>query len=135
MKKIIFFIFLLNLVCSAPQAAVTERYPFNTPAQQTQFDYLTQQFRCLVCQNETLADSDAALAQDLRAQIAKRILTGASNADITQYLTQRYGDFVLFRPPFKKITWLLWLGPFLLLAGGVLIMLVLLRRYRLPKSP
>ncbi|GJG97280.1 cytochrome c-type biogenesis protein CcmH [Cupriavidus pauculus] len=80
---------------------------------------LSQQLRCLVCQNQTLADSNAELAVDLRRQIRTQLAQGASDSAIKDYLVQRYGDFVLYDPPFKPSTWLLWLGPFVLLVGIV----------------
>ncbi len=78
---------------------------------------LSQQLRCLVCQNQTLADSNAELAVDLRRQIRAQLAQGASERAIKEYLVQRYGDFVLYDPPFKPSTWLLWLGPFVLLVA------------------
>src|SRR5215213_8507201 len=76
---------------------------------------LSRELRCLVCQNETLADSRADLAEDLRTQIREQMKAGKSDEDIKVWLTQRYGDFVLYRPPVKSSTWLLWFGPFALL--------------------
>jgi cytochrome c-type biogenesis protein CcmH len=122
------FIFLLSLFCSAALATATDIYEFKTPQQQKRFDNLTQQFRCLVCQNEALADSNAPLAQDLRTQIANLIQQGKSDTDITGYLTQRYGDFVLFRPPVQSTTYLLWFAPFTLLLCGFLLLTVLVKR-------
>ena len=89
--------------------------------QQSRYQNLIEQLRCLVCQNQTIADSTAPLANDLREQVRAQILAGKSDADITAYLTERYGDFVLYKPPFKAVTALLWLGPALLvlLALGV----------------
>ena len=75
--------------------------------------------RCLVCQNQTLADSNAELAVDLRRQIRAQLRDGASDAAIKDYLVQRYGDFVLYQPPLRPLTWLLWFGPLLLLAAAV----------------
>jgi cytochrome c-type biogenesis protein CcmH len=80
---------------------------------------LSQQFRCLVCQNETIADSHADLAADLRQQIREQIIGGRSDAQITTFLTDRYGDFVLYRPRVTPKTYALWFGPFLLLGGGL----------------
>ena len=80
---------------------------------------LSRQLRCLVCQNETLADSRADLAADLRKQIREQIEAGKSDKDIMGFLTDRYGDFVLYRPPVKPTTYVLWFGPFLLVAGGL----------------
>ena len=92
--------------------------------------------RCLVCQNETIADSQAPLAQDLRNEIRGMIRQGKSDDQIRAYLVARYGDFVLYKPPFKSITVLLWVGPFALLALGIGVMaLVLKRRRALPAAP
>jgi cytochrome c-type biogenesis protein CcmH len=86
---------------------------------------LAKELRCLVCQNETLADSQADLAQDLRAQIREQMKAGKSDQEILSYLTDRYGQFVLYRPPVQPTTYLLWFGPFIFLVGG----LTLLFRY------
>ncbi len=91
---------------------------------------LINQLRCLVCQNQTIADSNAPLAQDLRNQVLTQIEGGRSDAQIIDYVTERYGDFVLYRPPFKRATWLLWLGPFLLLLGALAVAVSLMRRGR-----
>ncbi len=79
---------------------------------------LSEDLRCLVCQNESLAGSRSELAQDLRQEIREQLSSGKSNDQVIEYLTQRYGDFVLYKPPLKPLTWLLWFGPFLLLAGA-----------------
>jgi cytochrome c-type biogenesis protein CcmH len=83
---------------------------------------LAEQLRCLVCQNQTIADSNAALAVDLRAQIREQIAAGRTDHDIVDYMVQRYGDFVLYSPPFKATTALLWLGPALLLLIGAAVL-------------
>lgn len=80
---------------------------------------LSQELRCLVCQNETLADSRADLANDLRNQIREQMKAGKSDKEIITFLTERYGEFILYRPPVQPTTYLLWFGPFLLLAGGL----------------
>ena len=80
---------------------------------------LSQQLRCLVCQNETLADSQADLAADLRRQIREQMKAGKSDKEILAFLHERYGDFVLYNPPVKGTTYLLWFGPFILLGGGL----------------
>jgi cytochrome c-type biogenesis protein CcmH len=82
---------------------------------------LAKQLRCLVCQNETIADSRAGLAVDLRNKLREQMAAGKSDAEIIAFMTERYGDFVLYRPPLKATTVLLWVGPFLLLALGILI--------------
>jgi cytochrome c-type biogenesis protein CcmH len=91
---------------------------------------LAQQLRCLVCQNETLADSQAMLADDLKRQIREQMKAGKSDQEILAYLTARYGDFVLYRPPVKPTTYLLWFGPFLLLAAGLFVLILYIRRRR-----
>jgi cytochrome c-type biogenesis protein CcmH len=89
---------------------------------------LETQLRCLVCQNQTLAESNAPLAEDLRKEVRELALAGKSNDEIRAYLVARYGDFVLYNPPVKPTTYLLWFGPFLLLAGGTIVWLAVLRR-------
>jgi cytochrome c-type biogenesis protein CcmH len=89
---------------------------------------LEAELRCLVCQNQTLADSNADLADDLRREVRALALAGKSDDDIKTYLVARYGDFVLYKPPVKPLTWILWFGPFALLAGGVATWWVVLRR-------
>ena len=81
---------------------------------------LSEELRCLVCQNQTIADSHAELAIDLKNQIREQLGQGKSDKDVIAYMVQRYGDFVLYRPPVKNTTWLLWFGPFLLLIGGII---------------
>jgi len=91
---------------------------------------LSEELRCLVCQNQTLADSNAPLAEDLRREVRELANSGKSDADIKAYLVARYGDFVLYRPPLQSNTWLLWIGPFALLAGGASIWYAIVRRRR-----
>ena len=89
---------------------------------------LADKLRCLVCQNQTIADSNAELANDLRGQIREQIAAGRTDDEILTYMVDRYGDFVLYQPPFKATTVLLWAGPALLLVGGLFILLRNLRR-------
>jgi cytochrome c-type biogenesis protein CcmH len=89
---------------------------------------ISEEMRCLVCQNESLAGSRSDLANDLRAQIRSMIKAGKSDAEIRQDMVDRYGDFVLYRPPVKPTTWLLWLGPFTILVVGIIGLLMYLRR-------
>src|SRR6266540_7358128 len=91
---------------------------------------LSQELRCLVCQNETLADSRADLAEDLRRQIREQMKAGKSDQEILAFLTDRYGDFVLYNPPVKKTTYLLWFGPFILLIAGTGVLYRYLKRRR-----
>ena len=89
---------------------------------------LEAELRCLVCQNQTLADSNAPLAEDLRREVRALATSGKSDAEIKQYLVARYGDFVLYKPPLQRNTWLLWIGPFGLLLGGGIVWCAILRR-------
>jgi cytochrome c-type biogenesis protein CcmH len=93
---------------------------------------LAHELRCLVCQNQTIADSNAPLAVDLRNQIREQLAAGKSDGDVIDFMVQRYGDFVLYRPPFKATTILLWAGPFLFLVLGVFFLFRFLRRRRVP---
>ena len=102
-------------------------FPADDPALEKRVTRLANELRCLVCQNQTLADSNAPLAVDLRNQVREQLRAGASEQDVVDFMVARYGDFVLYRPPFKATTLLLWAGPFLLLALGVGL---LLRRVR-----
>ena len=91
---------------------------------------LAEKLRCLVCQNESLASSHAELAEDLRREVRELIQKGMSDQEIKDYLVARYGDFVLYEPPFKSYTLLLWLGPSILLLGGLSILVIQLRKRR-----
>lgn len=96
-------------------------FTFAREAQRVQYEGLVQELRCLVCQNQNLADSHADLAQDLRNEVYRMVLEGRDNASIIAFLVGRYGDFVRYRPPVKESTWLLWFGPFALLALSLII--------------
>ena len=97
---------------------------------------LSEKLRCLVCQNQSLADSPAELAVDLRRQVQEQIKAGRSDDQILDFMVQRYGDFVLYEPPFKASTVLLWLGPFVLLAAAAATLVAILRRRRnAPEEP
>jgi cytochrome c-type biogenesis protein CcmH len=103
-------------------------YPLSTAKQEAQFQHLLRDLRCLVCQNQDLADSSAGLANDLRLEVYNRVKEGQSDHEIIDYLTARYGDFILFNPPVKSLTALLWLAPLLFLTLG---MIVFWRKFRL----
>jgi len=110
---------LIGLLLSLSAWAVQEPLKFSSPAQEARFEHLTRQLRCLVCQNQNLADSDAELAHDLRQEVFEMMQSGKSDDQIKQYLVDRYGDFVLYKPPVQGNTYLLWLLPgVLLLLGG-----------------
>ena len=104
--------------------------PVEDPQIEQRMKNLTQQLRCLVCQNETLADSQADLAQDLRREIREQMKAGKTDQEILGFLTQRYGDFVLYNPPVKTTTYLLWFGPFLLLIVGTIVLFRYLKSRR-----
>jgi cytochrome c-type biogenesis protein CcmH len=96
-------------------------YPLDSVKKEAQFNHLLKDLRCLVCQNQDLADSNAELAKDLRLQVYQLVKEGKSDSEINEYLTSRYGDFILFKPPVKAVTLLLWFGPFLFLLLGFFI--------------
>jgi len=100
------------------------------PVLEARLNELAKELRCLVCQNETLADSRADLALDLRREVREKMRQGLSDTEIKTYLTQRYGDFVLYRPPVKSATWLLWFGPFLILLAASAGLVYFLKRKR-----
>lgn len=104
---------------------------FDNDEQEQRFQDLTEELRCLVCQNQNLADSDAPLAQDLRQEIHVMLMNGQSDDQIRSFLVDRYGDFVLYRPALKGNTLLLWLAPALLLLGGAIVVAYSVRRHRL----
>lgn len=106
-----------------------EPLPFKDHAQEVRFQNLTKQLRCMVCQNEDLADSNADLARDLRLEVFQLMQQGKSDDQIKQYLVDRYSDFVLYDPPLKPATWLLWFGPLaILLAGGAVVAVAIRKR-------
>jgi cytochrome c-type biogenesis protein CcmH len=105
---------------AAPEAA--------DPALEARLVAIATELRCLVCQNQTIADSHADLAVDLRNQVREMLRRGDSDRQIIDYMTARYGDFVLYRPPVKPTTMLLWFGPGLLMAGGLATLVIVLRR-------
>lgn len=116
---------------AAPPVRAGEALPATEdPALEARLKHLSAELRCLVCQNQSLADSNADLAVDLRNQVREQMRAGRSDAQIRDWLTQRYGDFVLYRPPMKATTLLLWLGPLLLLALAVGALAATIRRRR-----
>ena len=127
---------LLAMVAPPLQAAVTlESFTFPTTAEEDHFKELIGQLRCLVCQNETLADSDAELAHDLRAEVYEMMKSGKSDQEVIDFLVNRYGDFVLYNPPVKPSTYLIWYGPFVLLAIAALLLVRAVGRQRQVEEP
>ncbi|MCL7461706.1 cytochrome c-type biogenesis protein [Pseudomonas sp. NW5] len=118
----------LGVLLSA-QAAV-DTYEFRDDAERARYRTLVEELRCPKCQNQNIADSDAPIAMDLRREIFRMLGEGQSNEQIVDYLVDRYGDFVRYRPPVNARTWLLWYGPWLMLGGGLLVLggIVLRRR-------
>jgi cytochrome c-type biogenesis protein CcmH len=120
---------MLALAANA-DAVVYGQYEFDNAEQLERYKVLIYELRCLVCQNQNLADSNAELAGDLRREVHRLILEGKSSQDVIDFMVARYGDFVLYRPPLKAKTLLLWGGPFVLGLGALALLLVQLRRRR-----
>ena len=120
----------LGLACLCFSAAQGDeaRPAAADPALEARVQAVTEELRCLVCQNQTIADSHAGLAEDLKREVREQLQRGASEEQIKRYMVDRYGDFVLYRPPVKATTWLLWAGPALLLLAALLGLAVVLRR-------
>ncbi len=118
----------LVLIAGIPTVSANEAAPLGDPAVDQRLKALSHELRCLVCQNQSLADSDADLAVDLRNQVREQIVAGRSDAQIRDWLTERYGDFVLYRPPLKATTLMLWIGPALLLVVALAALFLTLRR-------
>ncbi|WP_425601616.1 cytochrome c-type biogenesis protein [Dyella silvae] len=119
---------LLFLIAGLAFAQAIEPLPFKDHAQEVRFQNLTRELRCLVCQNENLADSNADLARDLRHEVFEQMQAGKSDDEIKQYLVDRYSDFVLYDPPVKTSTLLLWFGPLVILLAGAAVVVVTIRR-------
>jgi cytochrome c-type biogenesis protein CcmH len=127
--RLVQIVFVALLVFAGlAHAQAIEPMPFANHTQELRFQHLTQQLRCPMCQNETLADSNAPIARDLRNQIFKMMQQGKSDGEIKQYLVDRYSDFVLYDPPLKSGTWLLWFGPLLILLAGAIVVGLAIRK-------
>ncbi len=126
---------LLLILCLSvwviPGQASIEAYQFDSPQMEADYNQLIDELRCLVCQNQNLAGSDADLARDLRRETYEMLREGKSPDQVVEFMVARYGDFVLYRPQFKSTTYLLWLGPFLLMVG---VLYLLVRRLRKPEK-
>lgn len=128
-SKLMFRIMAVCFFIQATNTLAQEARPMESNVVvEVQVQRLSEELRCLVCQNQTLADSHAELAQDLKQEIREMAAKGMSDQAIIDYLVARYGDFVRYRPPLKPTTVLLWLGPFALLVGGGIGLFVMLRR-------
>jgi cytochrome c-type biogenesis protein CcmH len=126
MRRLLVLVLLSFFVFSS---IANENNPVDIQTEQ-RIRQLSEKLRCLVCQNQSLADSNAELAGDLRRQLHEQVAAGRSDGEIIEFMVQRYGDFVLYEPPFKSTTLLLWLGPFVLLAAAALVLVATLRRRR-----
>ncbi|MFC1775980.1 cytochrome c-type biogenesis protein CcmH [Pseudomonadota bacterium] len=126
------FILMLTLIMSVSVLAqltpVPEPLVFDNQEQEKRFNELTMELRCTVCQNQNLADSDATLAHDLRRKVHELLLAGKTDDEIKQFMVERYGDFVLYRPPVQKNTYLLWLAPMVLLFIGALVLRSIIKK-------
>lgn len=124
----------LLLVCLLPCLATAQvqidDQPSDDPVVEQRLATLSKELRCLQCQNQTLADSPAGIAADLRREIRTQIKAGKSDQEIVAFLTQRYGDFILYRPRVTATTYLLWFGPFLLLIGGLVVLFRYIKQRR-----
>ena len=115
------------LLMTTPLSAI-EVYEFETPEQEALYQQLAKDLRCLVCQNQNLADSDAGLAKDLKDQVAEFVIAGQDAETITQYMVERYGDFVTYKPPMNASTAFLWFSPLVVLLMGGLILYLNIRK-------
>jgi cytochrome c-type biogenesis protein CcmH len=132
--KAVLCLLLVAFGVGAAHAIDAER-AFDDPALQARYEHLTRELRCLQCRSETIADSNASLAHDLRRQLRELLAAGKSDAEIIEYMTARYGDYVLYKPPVAPRTWLLWAAPvLLLLGGGIAAGVVIARKSRLPET-
>lgn len=127
------FILLLTLV--PPGFASIEAHTFQNPQQEALYHEMIAELRCLVCQNQNLADSNSALAQDLRNKTYEMVVAGSSREEIVDFMVSRYGDFVLYKPPVKSSTLLLWAGPLLFLLLGLGVLFAILRNKRKQAVP
>ncbi|MDH5484982.1 MAG: cytochrome c-type biogenesis protein CcmH [Gammaproteobacteria bacterium] len=132
LRSLRFYVFaLISLfLFIQPVQAKIELHEFSTPQMEADYNVLMNELRCLVCQNQNLADSNAELAQDLRKQVYEMLDKGSDKDEIVDFMVTRYGDFVLYRPPFKMITLLLWLGPLFLFVLGLTVVVVFMRKQR-----
>jgi cytochrome c-type biogenesis protein CcmH len=127
-------VFSIALLCCG-RATALEPVEYRSDAEEQRFRALAAELRCVMCQNQSIADSNAPIAHDLRTEVLRLMREGQSDTQIKQYLVERYTDFVLYEPPMKKSTWLLWAGPFLmLLLGAGAVVLVIRRKNAAPAA-
>lgn len=126
MKKLMALLLCLPLIAHAAIAV----YEFETPEQEQRFRYLIEELRCPKCQNQSISDSDADIARDMRAQVAEMLREGRSDEEIVQFFVTRYGDFVTYKPPVNAETMILWAGPGVVFVIGLVLVVVQIRRAR-----
>jgi cytochrome c-type biogenesis protein CcmH len=130
-RSLLIALFVLSLLSSLVTAQVViEDKPSDDPVVEQRLAKLSHELRCLKCQNQTLADSPSSIAADLRREIREQIQAGKSDKEILAFLTQRYGDFILYRPRVTPLTYLLWFGPFVLLLAGLIVLFRYVRQRR-----
>ena len=129
-QRLVRLLILATVLAWGAALAIDTERAFDDPALQSRYESIIREVRCLVCQNESIADSNADLAADLRREIREMIAAGKSDDEIRDFMTQRYGDFVLYRPPLTAKTLLLWAAPVLLLAIGGFAAAQFIRRRR-----
>ena len=124
MKRSVIYSFLLVFILSSlPIQARVAAYEFDTPEQEAAYKEMVNELRCLVCQNQNIADSNAELAQDLKRKTYEMVMQGKDKNEIADFMVQRYGDFVLYRPPVSNTTLLLWSGPFIIFVIGIIVLI------------
>ena len=128
MKSLRLLVVALLCLRLLPALAGTEMFDFSGNVDEQRYMALIGQLRCLVCQNQSLADSDAELAHDLRVEVYEHMQQGQNDQQVVDFLVSRYGDFVLYNPPVKPSTYLLWYGPFVLLALGLILLIKNIRQ-------
>lgn len=132
MARVLFI--LISLWLTVAQGTTIETYRFDNPEREALYKKMIAELRCLVCQNQNLADSNAELAQDLRRKTYEMVSAGKSEQEIVTYMVARYGNFVLYRPPLDNTTLFLWLGPFIILAIGLFILIRVIKRRSAPAA-
>lgn len=125
--RLILFLFCALTFSLTSFAAPIETFKFDSPETEKVFHKLSEELRCLVCQNQNIAESNADLAKDLRLEIYTMLTEGKSEEEIVDFMVQRYGDYVLYRPPFKPMTWLLWFGPVIVFVVGLIFVVRFMR--------
>ena len=126
-KTPIITLFFLLCVSFSSISAPVETFQFDSPETEKIFHKLSEELRCLVCQNQNVAESNADLAKDLRLEIYTMLSDGKTEEEIVDFMVQRYGDYVLYRPPFKPMTWLLWFGPVIIFAIALIFVVRFMR--------